>query len=114
MAHAGLAVACQPGQSSQRGSAGEGVLAVSHCVPRAIASPAEAVADELADTGRKTHALLAAGLLHAAGQARRTKHPLDRARQIKDVVAAASQVHGWNRDDGTAAAMAIQINLDLG
>jgi hypothetical protein len=29
-------------------------------------------------------------------------------------VAAASQVHGWNRDDGTAAAMAIQINLDLG
>jgi hypothetical protein len=56
-------------------------------------SPAKVVADDLAETGRKTRSLLATGLLHAAGQVRRTRHPLQRARAIRDVASAAATVH---------------------
>ena len=71
-----------------------GVASVSQAVTtRAMLSPARVVAEDLAETGRKTRALLATGLLHAAGQVRRTRHPLAKARAIRDVASAAATVH---------------------
>jgi hypothetical protein len=87
---------------------------LSHGVTRSISSPAEVVSDDLAETGRKTRHLLARGLLNAAGQARRTKHPLARARQIRDVAAAAAQVHGWQQHGCQQTVQAIEINLECG
>jgi len=58
-------------------------------------SPFDAVNASLAEASTQTRAMLAQALLHAAGQARKTKHPLERSRQIRNVAAASAQVHGW-------------------
>ena len=62
--------------------------------PSAI-TPLRAVSESLADAGAQTRAMLSQALIHAAGQARKTKHPLERAKQIQAVTNAAAKVHGW-------------------
>jgi len=95
MARAGLAIALTLRVKAHREEAeAAGVATVSQAVtPRAMPSPARVVAQDIAETGRKTRALLATGLLHAAGQIRRTRHPLAKARAIRDVASAAATVH---------------------
>ena len=48
---------------------------------------------EIVQNGRKTRAMLSQALCHAAGQARKTRHPLSKARHIRDVASAAATVH---------------------
>ena len=69
--------------------------------------------------GGKTRAALSQALCHAAGQARKTKHPLAKARHIRDVASAAATVHpdqfgsaagasgGRHQDPGIAIQQAI-------
>jgi hypothetical protein len=54
---------------------------------------ADAIDAEINQNGRKTRAMLSQALYHAAGQARKTKHPLAKARHIRDVASAAATVH---------------------
>ena len=49
--------------------------------------------EQIRQQGQQTRAMLAQALTNAAGQARRTKHPLARARHIRDVASAAATVH---------------------
>jgi len=49
--------------------------------------------EQIWEQGQQTRAMLAQALTNAAGQARRTKHPLARARLIRDVASAAATVH---------------------
>lgn len=72
----------------------------------------------LAEMGEQTRAMLATALTHAAGQARKTKHPLDRARNIHEVAKAAALIHGWQSEQGQAAGgliglSAVQINIGI-
>jgi hypothetical protein len=58
--------------------------------------------------------MLAQALDRGAAQARKTLHPLDKARQIKELTSAAAQVHGWQQGDGEQQVTAIQINVECG
>ena len=49
--------------------------------------------EQIRQQGQQTRAMLAQALTNAAGQARRTKHPLAHSRHIKDVTHAAALVH---------------------
>jgi len=61
---------------------------------RVRATPGSDILDgELRRTGQQTRHMLAQALNHAAGQARKTKHPLLKARHIRDVSAAACHIH---------------------
>ena len=53
-----------------------------------------------ADADAKTRALLSQALIHAAGQTRKTKHPLERAKQIQAVTNAAAKLHSWETVKG--------------
>ncbi|MGA3169495.1 MAG: hypothetical protein ABSE62_00635 [Chthoniobacteraceae bacterium] len=72
---------------------------------------------EIHENGRQTRAMLAQALNRAAGQARRTKHPLARARHIRDVASAAAIVHpdqfreGAPGGSGQDAAQAILASI---
>ena len=72
---------------------------------------AESLDSYIQANGHTTRAMLSQALVHASAQARRTKHPLDRARQIKDVASAAAQVHGW--DQGGDLTL-VQIDVGVG
>jgi hypothetical protein len=88
--------------------------AVSHPVTVTSGSP-ETLDTLIREQGRQTRAMLAQGLLHAAGQARRTKHPLARARAIKAVTEAAATVHGWRQDQaGTVVQLGVLLQLSTG
>ena len=76
---------------------------------RATAGP-DILDGELRRLGQQTRQMLAHSLNHAAGQARRTRHPLARARQIKDVASAAAQVHGWAGQPGSSV---VQLGIVL-
>ena len=71
-------------------------------------SPFDAVNASLAEASTQTRAMLAQALLHAAGQARKTKHPLERSRHIRDVAAASAQVHGWESKTSVKVSGTIQ------
>jgi hypothetical protein len=68
---------------------------------------------QIREQGRQTRAMLAQALMHGAGQARRTKHPLARARQIKDLSAAAAQVHPEQFGGGRGGST-VQVAVTLG
>ena len=70
---------------------------------------AEVLDSELREMGGQTRHLLARSLVNAAGQARRTKHPLAHARQIRDVAAASQIVHGWEAGAGRSAVVSINL-----
>ncbi len=66
------------------------------------------------EQGRQTRAMLSQGLLHAAGQARKTKHPLRLARDIKAVTDAASTLHGWTKEQGSVVQIGLVLQLTTG
>jgi len=87
---------------------------------RVRATPGSDILDgELRRTGQQTRHMLAQAINHAAGQARKTKHPLLKARHIRDVSAAACHIHpeqfgsgatssgGRHQDPGIAIKQAI-------
>ena len=85
---------------------------------RVRATPGPDILDkELHVMGQKTRHMLAQSLNHAAGQARRTKHPLARARHIRDVASAAALCHplefggGTSGGSGRDASALVQIAL---
>lgn len=72
-------------------------VVVSSDVQRSVSSAAS-LDDYIQANGQQTRAMLSQALVHASGQARRTKHPLAKARSIKDIASAAAQVHGWGSE----------------
>ena len=78
---------------------------------RVRATPGPDILDgELRRIGQQTRHMLAQALNHAAGQARRTKQPLARARHIRDVASAAATVHPEQFGTGSTSSGALQQN----
>jgi hypothetical protein len=70
-----------------------GAIIVSAPAQDAHRPAADVIDGEIVQNGRKTRAMLSQALCHAAGQARKTRHPLAKARAIRDVASAAATVH---------------------
>ena len=70
-----------------------GAVVVSTPTQDAHRGAADTIDAEIVQNGRETRAMLSQALRRAAGQARKTKHPLAKARHIRDVASAAATVH---------------------
>ncbi len=76
-------------------------------------STADTLDESIQQHGRQTRAMLAQALVHAAGQARKTKHPLDKSRQIKDIAGAAAIVHPTQFGGQQAGSTTVQLGILL-
>jgi hypothetical protein len=75
--------------------------------------------EQIWEQGQQTRVMLAQALTNAAGQARRTKHPLARARLIRDVTSAAAVLHpdqfaeGGGANGGTREDARARVNAAI-
>ena len=80
-----------------------------------IPTSGEVLSAHIRETGQMTRHMLAKALLHGAGQAQKTKHPLAKSRNINELATAAAKVHGWDKEDNSGSIVVpIQVNVDIG
>jgi hypothetical protein len=91
-----------------------GLVSMSATVSPDIRGSADTLDGLIHEQGRQTRAMLAQALVHGAGQARRTKHPLAKARLIKDLTSAAAQVHPDQFGGAGAQQVVVPIQINLG